>query len=73
VVFAAKSGHAVMNYSDDESEISTHEVQSEHPVIMSKELLRAFKIIQQYCGTHGSDEKLDISLFVFTGTCKGDY
>jgi hypothetical protein len=32
------AGHAVMHYSDDETEIGACELESEHPVVTMKEL-----------------------------------
>jgi hypothetical protein len=69
------SGHAVMDDSNDETKMGTCELESEHPVVTTKEAARAFRIITQwaYCDKHGSCKKLDVNLFSVEKACKGGY
>jgi hypothetical protein len=53
---------AVMYESDDETEISTCEVDRESPIATTKEALRAFKTVTYCYDTHDSDETLHVSL-----------
>jgi len=51
-----------MDDSKDATEISTCELESERPIVRTKEALTAINIITQYYDAHGSDETLDIIL-----------
>jgi hypothetical protein len=62
-IVAAVSGRAVMRYSDDGTKIRTCKLECEHPIVTTKEALRALRIVTQYYDTHGCNEKLDVSLF----------
>ena len=55
-------GHTIMDDSKDATEISTCELESECPIVRTKEALRAINIITQYYDAHGSDETLDVIL-----------
>lgn len=52
-----------MDDSDDETEVGTCWLESEHTIITTKEALRAFKILTWYYDAHGSDKKLDVNMF----------
>jgi hypothetical protein len=62
-IVAAASDHATIVDSNDEHEISACELESERPIVTTKDALRALKVITQYYDAHGSDDNLDINLF----------
>jgi hypothetical protein len=62
-IVAAVSDHAIIDGSDDEHEIGACELESELPIVTTKDALRAFKVVTQYYYAHGSDDNLDINLF----------
>jgi hypothetical protein len=47
-IVAAMSDHAVIDGSDDEHEIGAYELESERPIVTTKDALRALKVITQY-------------------------
>jgi hypothetical protein len=50
-IITAVSGHTVTVESNDETKIGTCEVESEFPIVVTKEALTAFKIVAQYYDT----------------------
>ena len=62
-VIAAMSGHAVVVDSNDETKISTCEVECKCQIVTAKEGLRALNIVTQYYDTRGSDDELQFNLF----------
>ena len=62
-IVAAVSDRAVIDGSDDEHEIGAYELESERPIVTTKDALRAFKVITQYYDARGSYDNLDINLF----------
>jgi len=54
-------GHTIMDDSKDATGISTCELESERPIVRTKEALRAINITQYY-DAQGSDETLDVIL-----------
>jgi hypothetical protein len=61
-IIAAVCGHTTMDDSKDETKSSTCELESERPIVRTKEALRAVNIITQNYDAHGSDETLDVIL-----------
>lgn len=70
-IVAAVSDHAVIDDSDDEHEIGACNLESERPIVTTKDVLRAIKVITQYYDAHGSDDNLDINCSVLR-TSKGE-
>jgi hypothetical protein len=62
-IVTAVFDHAVIDGSDDNHEISAYKLDSERPIVTTKDTLRAFKVITQHYDAHGSDDNLDINLF----------
>lgn len=44
-IIVSMSSHALMDDSDDETEISTCQLENEHPIVTAKEAVRAIKIL----------------------------
>jgi len=61
-VIAALSGHTIVVDSNDETKISTCEVESKCQIVITKDGLRALKIVTQYYDTCGSRDELQFNL-----------
>jgi hypothetical protein len=62
-IVAAVSDWAVTDDSDEEYEICACQVESERPIVRTKEALRALKVITRYYDAPGSDDNLDVNVF----------
>jgi hypothetical protein len=60
---AAVSDRAVTDDSDDEREIRACQLESECQIVTTRDALRAFKVITQYCDAHCAYDNLDIKLY----------
>jgi hypothetical protein len=67
---AATFGQVIMHDSNNETELTSCQLESERPLVKTKGGLRDFKTVAQFCDTFGYGEPFDVDLFSREGPAK---